>query len=106
MVIGSGAMSQVRACGEVLEPYRPHRALGQLTPAQAGTQPPEPIDLAGHRIRRKQVLGGLTHEYYVAALQSHAATERRRSPTRIVFPSPTGTGTLTLKDANPPLRRG
>ncbi len=47
---------------------RPHRALGQLAPAQAGTQPPEPVNLAEHRIHRKQVLGGLTHEYYVAAL--------------------------------------
>jgi hypothetical protein len=46
---------------------RPHRALGQLTPAQAGTCPPEPVNLAEHRIRRKQVLSGLTHEYYVAA---------------------------------------
>ena len=46
---------------------RPHRTLGQLTPAQAGTCPPEPVNLAEHRIRRKQVLGGLTHEYYVAA---------------------------------------
>ena len=46
---------------------RPHRALGQLTPAQADTQPPEPINLAGHRIRRKQVRGGLTHEYQTAA---------------------------------------
>src|SRR5438874_1929560 len=45
---------------------RPHRALGQLTPAQAPTQPPQ-INLAEHRIRRKQVLGGLTHEYQVAA---------------------------------------
>ena len=45
---------------------RPHRALGQLAPAQAGTRPPE-INLAGHRIRRKQVLGGLTHEYQIAA---------------------------------------
>jgi len=82
-----------RVLTEYLRHYnaaRPHRALGQLTPAQAGTHPPEPIDLADHRIRRKQVLGGLTHEYYVAALQSHAAAERRRSPTRIVFPSPTG----------------
>ena len=52
---------------------RPHRAVGQLTPAQADTRPPEPIDLAGHRIRRKQVLGGLTHEYYVAALPPRAA---------------------------------
>ena len=46
---------------------RPHRALGQLTPARADSEPPEPINLAEHRIRRKQVLGGLTHEYYAAA---------------------------------------
>ena len=58
---------------------RPHRALGQLTPAQVGTRPPEPADLAGRRIRQKQVLGGLTHEYYIAALPPHAATERSRS---------------------------
>ena len=30
-------------------------------------RPPEPVNLAGHRIRRKQVLGGLTHEYQIAA---------------------------------------
>ena len=46
---------------------RPHRALGQLAPAQAETRPPEPIDLAEHQIRRKQVLGGLIHEYQIAA---------------------------------------
>jgi transposase InsO family protein len=46
---------------------RPHRSLGQLTPAQAETRRPEPINLAEYRIRRKQVLGGITHEYYVAA---------------------------------------
>jgi putative transposase len=46
---------------------RPHRSPGQLTPAQAGTCPPERVNLAEHRIQRKQVLGGLTHEYYVAA---------------------------------------
>jgi putative transposase len=45
---------------------RPHRTLGQLAPAQAGTRPPE-INLAEHRIRRRQVLGGLTHEYQIAA---------------------------------------
>jgi putative transposase len=45
---------------------RPHRALGQLAPAQAGTRPTE-VNLAAHRILRKQVLGGLTHEYQVAA---------------------------------------
>lgn len=45
---------------------RPHRALHQLPPAQAGTQPPQ-INLEDHRIRRKQVLGGLTSEYQIAA---------------------------------------
>ena len=46
---------------------RPHRSLGQLTPAQADTHPPEPVNLAESRIRRKQILCGLTPEYYVAA---------------------------------------
>ena len=54
---------------EYLQHYhtaRPHRALGQLAPAQADTRPPK-INLAEYRIRRKQVLSGLTHEYQVAA---------------------------------------
>ena len=46
---------------------RPHRALGQLTLAQAETGPPAPINLAEYRIRRKAILGGLTHEYQIAA---------------------------------------
>jgi putative transposase len=45
---------------------RPHRSLGQLTQPKPAPRPPEPINLAEHRIRRKQVLGGLTHEYYAA----------------------------------------
>jgi transposase InsO family protein len=55
---------------EYLQHYntaRPHRALGQFAPAQADTRPPEPINLAEHRIRRRQVPGGLTHEYQIAA---------------------------------------
>src|ERR1039457_1402450 len=54
---------------EYLQHYntaRPPRALGQLAPAQAPPRPPQ-INLAEHRIRRKQVLGGLIHEYQVAA---------------------------------------
>ena len=69
LIINEHHLRQVMA--EYLRHYnaaRPHRALGQLTPAQADTRPPEPVNLAEHRIRRKQVLGGLTHEYYVAAL--------------------------------------
>jgi putative transposase len=58
-----------RVLTEYLRHYntaRPHRALGQLTPAQAHARPPE-INLAEHRIRRKQVLGELTNEYQIAA---------------------------------------
>jgi putative transposase len=46
---------------------RPHRSLDQLTPAQADTRQPEPVNLAEHRIHRKEVLSGLTHEYFAAA---------------------------------------
>ena len=46
---------------------RPHRALCQLAPAQADTRPPEPINLAEYRIWGKPVLGGLIHEYQIAA---------------------------------------
>jgi putative transposase len=58
-----------RVLTEYLRHYntaRPRRALGQLAPAQADTRPQE-INLAEYRIRRKQVLGGLTHEYQIAA---------------------------------------
>jgi putative transposase len=58
-----------RVLTEYLRHYntaRSHRALGQLPPAQADTRPPQ-IDLAEHRIHRKQILGGLTHEYQIAA---------------------------------------
>jgi transposase InsO family protein len=58
-----------RVLTEYLRHYntaRPHRALGQLAPAQAHTRPPQ-INLAEQRVRRKQVLDGLTHEYQIAA---------------------------------------
>ena len=46
---------------------RPHRTLHQLSPHQAETAAPEPINLAAHRLRRKPILGGLTSEYQIAA---------------------------------------
>jgi hypothetical protein len=46
---------------------RPHRGLGQLIPVRAETGPPTPVNLADYRVRRKSVLGGLTHEYQIAA---------------------------------------
>jgi hypothetical protein len=59
-----------RVLTEYLRHYnaaRPHRSLGQRTPSQADTRRPGPINLAEYPIRRKQVLGGLIHEYHVAA---------------------------------------
>jgi len=58
-----------RVLTEYLQHYngaRPHRTLGQVPPSHAHARPPR-IDLAEHRVRRKQVLGGLTHEYQIAA---------------------------------------
>ena len=46
---------------------RPHRTLGQLSPFQAATAPPEPINLADYRLCRRVILGGLTSEYRLAA---------------------------------------
>ncbi|MFB4276879.1 integrase core domain-containing protein [Nonomuraea sp. MTCD27] len=46
---------------------RPHRGLGQLSPAQAETRPPTPIDLADHRVHRRAILGGLINEYRIAS---------------------------------------
>jgi hypothetical protein len=83
-----------RVLTEYLRHYnaaRPHRSLGQLTPSQAGTRPPEPVNLAGHRIRRKQVLGGLSHEYYIAAALPPTPPLRKTqvtTPNRIFEPTP------------------
>jgi putative transposase len=65
----------------------PHRTLGQIAPAQAG-RPPE-INLAEHRIRRRQVLGGLTHEYQIAACPP-GCYEKKQVIAMIVYSSPTG----------------
>ena len=66
LIINERHLNQVLT--EYLRHYntaRPHRTLGQLAPLQAGAPPPQ-INLADHRIRRKQVLDGLTSEYRVA----------------------------------------
>ena len=56
-----------------------------------GTRPPEPIDLAGHRVRRKQDLSGLTHEYYVAALPQ-PVTGKAGQPSESYFRAPQAAG--------------
>jgi hypothetical protein len=89
---------------EYLQHYntaRPHRSLGQLTPAQAGTRPPDPVNLAEHRIHRKQVLGGLTREYYIAALPPSVATRERRSPPESYFRASQVTGRADQPAAEP-----
>ena len=73
---------------------RPHRALGQLTPAQADSQPPEPVNLADHRIRRKRVLGGLTCEYYIAALPASVATGNAGHRPELYFRAPQASGAV------------
>jgi hypothetical protein len=66
---------------------RPRRSLAHITPAQADSQPLEPANLTNHRICRKQILGGLTHEYYIAALPPRVATETQvTAPNRISGP--------------------
>jgi len=59
-----------RVLDEYLTHYnsaRPRRTPRQLSPRQAETAPPEPINLADYRLRRTPVLGGLTNEYQLAA---------------------------------------
>jgi putative transposase len=46
---------------------RPHRTLGQLSPVQAETAPPAPVNPADYRVSRRRILGGLTSEYRIAA---------------------------------------
>jgi transposase len=67
LIVNEHQLRQVLA--EYLTHYntsRPHRALDQLPPAQAHTRPPQ-IDLAEHRVHRKQILSGLINEYRIAA---------------------------------------
>ena len=66
---------------------RPHRSLGQRTPAQTETKPPEPINLADYRLRRKSILGGLTHEYHrILNPDSFFHQDRRSARIRIIEP--------------------
>jgi hypothetical protein len=71
---------------------RPYRALGQLTPAQAGL-PATRADQRGGAPDPPQTSPRRTHPRVPRRrMSAHAATEERRSPARIVFPSPTRDG--------------
>jgi hypothetical protein len=74
---------------------RPHRALGQLAPAQGGTRPPE-INLAEHRIRRNKT----SADSRTSTRSPPNNPDRYRKPQviiLIVYSSPTGL-TPTLED--------
>ena len=64
-----------------------HRVLGQLTPAQARTRPPQ-INLAEHRIHRKQVLGGLTTSTR-SPPDAPPRCQKKQVTVTIVYSSPT-----------------
>jgi transposase InsO family protein len=71
-----------RVLDEYLTHYnnaRPHRTLRQLSPHQAETVPPEPINLAAYRLRRTPILGGQTNEYQIAARPTRTDPRRPRS---------------------------
>jgi transposase InsO family protein len=46
--------------------HRPHRSLDQRAPTRAGSAEPRTI-VELRRVRRRELLGGLIHEYEVAA---------------------------------------
>ena len=80
-----------RVLTEYLQHYntaRPHRSLGQLAPAQADTRPPQ-INLAEHRIRRKQVLGGLPR-VPDRRLTATSCCQKEQVTATTVYSSPTG----------------
>ena len=54
----------LRIYGEHDNRGRPHRALGLVSPLAAGG---EPIPVSPRDVRRRDLLGGLIHEYHGAA---------------------------------------
>ena len=82
---------------------RPHRSLGQLTPAQTDSHPPDPVNLAEHRIRGSRFSGDspastTSQPYHPALLQETQVMAR------IVFPS--ATATLGSGHSDPGSRHG
>ena len=93
-----------RVLTEYLRHYntaRPHRALGQLTPAQAATRPPEPVNLAEHPIHREASPRRTHPRVPHRRLTSDAAAEKRSSTPRITSSSPTGDLTPQHRDLVP-----
>lgn len=71
-----------------------HRTPRRLSPRQAKTGSPEPIDLAAYRLRRDPVLGGLTNEYQIAAWPTRAHRRGPRSTANFYKRAPRSRETL------------
>jgi len=80
---------------------RPHRTLGQLTPAPAQTQPPPMINLTDYQVRRRAILDGLTSEYQIA-VRPNRAPEHRRSPPPSNIQAPQGRARTQREPARSP----
>ena len=65
---------------------RPHRALGQLAPAQTETQPPPVINLADHQIRRNPSSAGSP----TSTRSQHDQTRNPQIKPTMQYSSPTG----------------
>ena len=67
LILGSGHLRRVLAEYAIhYNAHRPHQSLGQRSPDTDPAVPAPIIDLAGRRIRRRPVLGGLINEYEAA----------------------------------------
>ena len=64
LVWGRGHLDRtLRTCGEHYNRGRPHRAVGLAPPLAAAGQP---ISVDPRDVRRRDLLGGLVHEYHGA----------------------------------------
>src|SRR4051812_23231449 len=67
LILGTGHLRRVLAEYAIhYNAHRPHQSLGQRSPDTDPAVPAPIIDLAGTRIRRRPVLGGLINEYEAA----------------------------------------
>jgi transposase InsO family protein len=67
LILGAGHLHRVIAEYAIhYNAHRPHQSLGQRSPDTDPAVPAPIIDLAGKRIRRRPVLGGLINEYEAA----------------------------------------
>jgi transposase InsO family protein len=65
LIVGRGHLERVlRVYVRHYNEHRPHRALGLAPPDRSGSAPPSPLPVC---VDRRDLLGGLVHEYRAAA---------------------------------------